>query len=105
MTPDELKKARLTLKCTAKELSIALGVEPSTVTAWERGDMFPTKQYVEKIQEFLASGPAAIPKKAKGADPLDALRDPEVWALIRKVVAYPRLRAELQKLADKYEDV
>lgn len=105
MSPEEIKKARLALKCTARELAAALEVEPSTVAAWERGDMFPTKQYVEKMQEFLAAGPAAIPKKAKGADPLDALRDPDVWSLIRKLLAHPKLRAEVQKLADKYEDV
>ena len=105
MTPEEIKKARLALKCTAKELATALEVEPATVMAWERGEMFPTKQYVDKMQEFLASGPVAIPKKAKGADPLDALRDPDVWALIRKIVAHPKLRTEVQKLADKYEDV
>lgn len=105
MTPDEIKKARLALKCTAKELAAALDVEATTVMAWERGEMFPTKQYVDKIQEFVASGPAAIPKKAKGADPLDALRDPDVWALIRKIVAHPKLRTEVQKLADKYDDV
>ena len=105
MTPEEIKKARLELRCTAKELALALEVEPSTVMAWERGEMFPTRQYVEKLQEFVTSGPAAIPKKAKGADPLDALRDPEVWALIRKLVTHPKLRTEVQKLADKYEDV
>ena len=105
MSPEEIKKARLALKCTAKELAAALEVEPSTVMAWERGEMFPTKQYVEKMQEFAAAGPASIPRKAKGADPLDALRDPEVWGLIRKILAHPKLRTEVQKLADKYEDV
>jgi transcriptional regulator with XRE-family HTH domain len=105
MSPDEIKKARLALKCTARELAAALELEPSTVTAWERGEMFPTKQYVERIQEFLEHGPAAIPKKAKGGDPLEALRDPDVWALIRKIVAHPKLRVEVAKLADKYDDV
>lgn len=105
MTPEEIKKARQTLKCTAKELATALEVEPATVMGWERGEMFPTKQYVDRMQEFLTAGPSAIPKKAKGADPLEALRDPDVWALIRKIVAHPKLRAEVQKLADKYEEV
>lgn len=104
MTPEEIKQARLSLKCTAKELAAALDVEPATVMAWERGEMFPTKQYVEKIQAFVAEGPAAVPKKAKGADPLEALRDPDVWALIRKILAHPKLRTEVTKLAAKYED-
>lgn len=104
MTPEEIKQARVALKCTAKELAAALDVEPATVTAWERGEMFPTKQYVEKIQSFLEHGPAGIPKKAKGADPLEALRDPDVWTLIRKLLAHPKLRAEVAKLAAKYDE-
>jgi transcriptional regulator with XRE-family HTH domain len=105
MTPEEIKQARLSLKCTAKELAAALDLPPATVTAWERGEMFPTKQYVDKLQAFLAEGPSAIPKKAKGADPLEALRDPDVWALIRKLIAHPKLRAEIARLAEKYDDV
>lgn len=104
MTPEEIKQARIALKCTAKELAAALDLEPATVMAWERGEMFPTKQYVDKIQAFLAQGPAAIPKKAKGGDAYELLRDPDVWALIRKLLAHPKLRAEVQKLAAKYEE-
>lgn len=104
MTPEEIKQARVTLKCTAKELAAALDVEPATVMAWERGEMFPTKQYVEKLRGFLTEGPAAIPKKAKGGDAYEQLRDPDVWALIRKLLAHPKLRAEVQKLAAKYEE-
>ena len=104
MSPEDIKKARMALKCTAKELAAVLEVEPSTIAAWERGDMFPTKQYVDKLQELAKQGPGAVPKKAKGADPMEALRDPDVWALIRKIIAHPKLRTELQKLGDKYED-
>ncbi|MBX7195875.1 MAG: helix-turn-helix transcriptional regulator [Sandaracinaceae bacterium] len=104
MTPEEIKQARVTLKCTARELSAALDVEPSTVTAWERGELFPTKQYVDKIQAFLAEGPSAIPKKAKGSDPWELLRDPEIWALVRKLLAHPKLRAEVSKLAARYDE-
>ncbi len=104
MTPEEIKQARLSLKCTAKELALALDVEPSTVTAWERGEMFPTKQYVDKIRAFVAGGPSSIPRKAKGADPMQALADPDVWALIRKLLIHPKLRAEVAKHAAKYDD-
>ncbi len=104
MTPDQIKQARMALKCTAKELAGVLGVEPSTVSAWERGEMFPTKQYVDKLQELAAQGPTAVPKKAKGGDPLDALRDPDVWTLIRKLLVHPKLRTEVEKLAAKYDD-
>ncbi|MBI2390670.1 MAG: helix-turn-helix transcriptional regulator [Deltaproteobacteria bacterium] len=104
MTPDDIKQARVALKCTAKELAAALGVEPATVAAWERGEMFPTKQYVVKLQELLAQGPAAIPKKAKGDGPFEALRDPDVWTLIRKILAHPKLRAEVARLAARYDE-
>lgn len=104
MTPDEIKQARLALKCTARELSAALELEPNTVTAWERGELFPTKQYVEKLRAFVEQGPSAIPKKAKGGDPYEQLRDPAVWSLVRKLLAHPKLRAEVEKLAARYED-
>jgi transcriptional regulator with XRE-family HTH domain len=104
MTPEELRAARAELKCTARELSAALELPLSTVQAWERGDEFPTLKWVERIRTLVAGGPAAIPRKAKGADTLEALHDPEVWSLIRKILAHPRLRAEVQKLAGRYDD-
>jgi transcriptional regulator with XRE-family HTH domain len=104
MTPDDVKKARAALKCTAKELAAALEIEPQTVMAWERGDEFPTKKNVDRIEKLVAAGPTSVPRKAKGADPLEALRDPDVWLLIRKLLAHPKLRAEVTKLADKYEE-
>jgi len=104
MSPEEVKQARTTLKCTARELAAALELPASTIAAWERGDEFPTKQYVDRIQALLAAGPTSIPRKAKGADPVDALHDPEVWALIRKLLVHPKLRAEVAKIAAKYDD-
>jgi transcriptional regulator with XRE-family HTH domain len=104
MSPDEIKKARAALKCTAKELALALELEPSTVMAWERGDEFPTKKNVARLAVLMEAGPSAIPRKAKGGDPMDALRDPDVWLLIRKLLAHPKLRAEVVKLAVKYDE-
>jgi transcriptional regulator with XRE-family HTH domain len=104
MTPDEIKKARTALKCTAKELAAALEIEPATVMAWERGDEFPTKKNVERLAKLVETGPTAVPRKAKGGDPMEALRDPDVWLLIRKLLAHPKLRAEVTKLADKYDE-
>jgi transcriptional regulator with XRE-family HTH domain len=104
MTPEAIKEARLALRCTAKELAAALGVAPTTIAAWERGDEFPTKQYVDALAKLVADGPGAIPRKAKGDDALAALRDPDVWMLIRKVLAHSKLRAEVAKLAAKYEE-
>ena len=104
MTPDDVKRARTRLQCTAKELAAALDVEPAQVAAWERGDQFPTKRHVDALARLVEAGPASVPKRAKGADPLAALRDPDVWTLLRKLLAHPRLRAEVAKIAEKYED-
>ncbi len=104
MTPEEIKTLRKDLSCTAKELAAALGLEQSTVLAWEKGDLFPTKAFVDKMEALRARGPAAIPKKAKGADPMKVLADPALWELMRKVVAHKKLRDELAKLAAAYPD-
>lgn len=104
MTPDELKTLRRELSCTAKELAVALGLEQSTVMAWEKGDLFPTKQYVDKMEELRAKGPSAIPKKSKGGNPILSFADPKFWELVRKLAANKKLRDELAKLAEKYPD-
>ena len=104
MTPDEIKALRKDLVCTAKELAQALGIEQSTVLAWEKGDLFPTKAFVDKMAQLRARGPAAIPKKAKGADPMKVLSDPALWELLRKLVAHKKLRDEVVKLASAYGD-
>jgi transcriptional regulator with XRE-family HTH domain len=104
MSPDEVKQARQTLQCTARELAAALELPAATVSAWERGEQFPTKQYVDRIAALVVGGPSSIPRKAKGSDPLEALRDPEVWELVRKLLVHPKLRQEVTKLAAKYDD-
>jgi transcriptional regulator with XRE-family HTH domain len=104
VTPDDLKAARKELACTAKELAQALGIEQSTVLAWEKGDLFPTKAFVDKIAELRARGPASIPKKARGEAPLKVLADPALWELLRKLVAHKKLRDEVSKLASTYAD-
>lgn len=105
MNADDVKQARKTLKCTAKELAAALEVEPSLVSAWELGEQFPTKKNVEQMKALVEAGPTAIPRKARGPDPFEVLRDPDTWLLIRKILAHPKLRAEVAKIADKYEDL
>ena len=104
MTPDEIKALRKDLSCTAKELAAVLGLEQTTVLAWEKGDLFPTKAFVDKMAALRQRGPAAIPRKAKGADPMKVLADPALWELMRKVVAHKKLRDELTKLAAAYPD-
>ncbi|CAN5770694.1 hypothetical protein BH11MYX4_BH11MYX4_10490 [soil metagenome] len=104
MTPEEIKTLRKDLSCTAKELATALGLEQSTVLAWEKGDLFPTKAFVDKMAQLRARGPAAIPRKAKGADPMKVLADPLLWELVRKLAANKKLRDEVAKLAASYPD-
>lgn len=104
MTPDEIKSLRKDLACTAKELAQALDLEQFTVLAWEKGDLFPTKAFVDKMNQLRARGPAAIPKKAKGAEPMKVLADPALWELVRKIVAHKKLRDEVTKLAAPYAD-
>jgi transcriptional regulator with XRE-family HTH domain len=104
VTPDEIKAVRKDLACTAKELAQALGIEQSTVLAWEKGDLFPTKAFVDKMAQLRARGPVAIPKKAKGADPMKVLADPALWELLRKLVAHKKLRDQVLELASTYAD-
>ena len=104
MTPDDLKALRKDLACTAKELAAALGLEQSTVLAWERGELFPTKPFIDKMEALRAKGPGAIPRKAKGGDPIKQLGDPLFWELVRKIAMHKKLRDEVAKLAAGYAD-
>jgi transcriptional regulator with XRE-family HTH domain len=107
MSPEAIKALRRELDCTARELASALGIDPDTVLAWERSDLFPTKHHVGKMEELRQKGPAAVPKKRRKsapASPLHALAQPELWRLVRKLLAHPELRAAAEKLAEPYSD-
>ena len=104
MSPDELKALRKELSCTAKELAAALGLEQATLLAWEKGELFPTKPYIDKMQKLRASGPGAIPRKSKGTDPMKTLTDAAFWELVRKLAAHKKLRDEVTKMAAGYTD-
>jgi transcriptional regulator with XRE-family HTH domain len=105
VTPEALKAARKDLACTAKELAQVLGLEQSVVLAWEKGELFPTKQYIDKIEALRKQGPAAIPKKAKiASDPMKVLTDPRILELLRKVISHKKLRDDVLKMAEGYDD-
>ncbi len=91
-----------------QELAAALGVEPRTVVAWEDAEMFPTKQYIERMRALAEAGPSAIAKKgrrrAEPATPMQALADPELWRLVRKLIGHPELRKKAEELAAAYDD-
>ncbi len=95
---------RKELSCTAKELANVLGIEQATVLAWEKGDLFPTKPFIDKMEALRAKGPGAIPKKAKGPEPMKTLTDPAFWTLVRKLATHKKLRDEATKLAAGYTD-
>ena len=104
MTPDDIKALRKDLACTAKELAQALGIEQATVLAWEKGELFPTKPFIDKMEALRARGPGAVPKKAKGGDPMQQLGDPAFWEVVRKIAAHKKLRDEVVKMAAAYPD-
>jgi transcriptional regulator with XRE-family HTH domain len=106
MSPEDIKALREELSCTARELAAALGLEQDAVLSWERGELFPTKRLVGKMEELRKQGAAAIPRKKKGApaSPHAALADPTLWLLLRKLIAHPELRAAVVKLAEPYAD-
>lgn len=106
MTVDEIKELRKELACTARELGAALGLGQADVLAWERGDSFPTKRHVEAMRQLREVGPSAIARAKRGAPAsgMAALADPELWRLVRKLIAHPTLRAEVQRVAAGYDD-
>ncbi len=104
MTSDEIKALRKELSCTAKELAQAMGIEQATVLAWEKGELFPTKQYVDRMNQLRQRGPSAIPKKSRGDAPMKVLAEPALWELLRKLVAHKKLRDDVLKLASAYAD-
>jgi transcriptional regulator with XRE-family HTH domain len=109
MTGEQIKALRAELGCTARELATALGVGQDDVLAWERGDRFATKRHVDAMAKLRAAGPGAVPRKPrKGApvatSPMKGLADPELWRLLRKLLAHTELRAAVDELAASYAD-
>lgn len=108
MTPEAIRALRKRLRCTMQELAATLELEPKTVMAWEDAEMFPTKRLIERMSELDARGPEAIVRKgrrrAQGATPMAALADPEVWRLIRKLLAHKELRQQVSELAERFDD-
>lgn len=106
MSPEEVQRVRKALGATARQLAGALGVDDKTVFAWESGEKFPTKQYVEKLRELEAQGASAFPKRPKTKQPTgpERLADPELWILLRKLVAHPALFDAALALSKDYAD-
>lgn len=108
MKPAEIKALRKELRCTTHELAAVLGVDAKTVMAWEHDEMFPTKRFVAQMKELRAAGPAAVPRKRRGnkqgQTALDILGDPATWQIVRKLIAHPEFREQVEKLAESYDE-
>ena len=120
MSPEEIKQLRKDLNLSARELATSIKAETEDVWAWETGERFPTKRFVTRMLALRKTGskqpaatpakqPAATPAKPAGAqapDPagLFRLADPELWALVRKLVQHPALFDKVVALAKDYAD-
>ncbi len=106
MTPDDIKALRKELGCTARDLATTLGLEQKEVLAWEAGELFPTKRYVDQMQTLRDKGPSAVLKAAKGkaVAPTDRVSDPAFWAIVKKLLLHPALYDQVSKLAERFED-
>ena len=109
MSPEELKQLRKELACTAKELALTLGIEPKEYSAWEAGELFPTKRFVGELEALRKKGSAAILRAPKGKAAaaktgMARLADPKLWELLRKLAEHPALFDQVSKLAEAYPD-
>ena len=109
MSPTQIRALREELACSAHELATAIGVSQQEVFAWERGETFPTKRLVTKMEELRSRGPAAVPrrpraKRATTPSPMQLLASPELWSLFRKLLAHRELREATLGLAQTYPD-
>lgn len=106
MTPDDIRQLREELQCTARELAATLDLDPTEIDAWEQGERFPTKRFVTVLENLRKKGPSAIvrKKKRKAAAPkgLERLSDPQLWALLQKLLEHPDLFDQVIAIAEKY---
>jgi transcriptional regulator with XRE-family HTH domain len=106
VSPEEIRRTRERLRCTARQLAEALGIDAKLVFAWESGEQFPTKRHVERLKALNDAGSLpSRPAPGQGERPeQEILGDPAFWNLIRKLAAHPDLRAKVQALAASYAD-
>ena len=106
MTPEDIKLLRKELGCTARDLATTLGIEQKEVLAWELGELFPTKRFVDQMQKLREKGPSAVLKSTKGkaVAPTDRISDPAFWAIVKKLLLHPPLYEQVSKLAEGYGD-
>jgi DNA-binding transcriptional regulator YiaG len=106
VAPDDIKLLRKKLGCTARDLATTLGIEQKDVLAWEAGELFPTKRFVDQMKVLREKGPGAVLKTTKGkaVAPTDRVSDPAFWAIVKKLLLHPPLYEQVSKLAETYGD-
>lgn len=109
LTPGQIKQLRADLRCTARDLATTLDVPLAEIQSWESGERFPTKQWVDRMDALRDRGPDGVIRKARRAtraqpSAMEQLDNPELWLLLRKLIAHPSLFAETVKLSAKYDD-
>jgi len=109
VSPDELRKVREELNCTARELAATLGIDSGEVMAWEQGERFPTKKNVADIAKLRLMGTGAIVRKAKRRANVPQrgaarMADPAFWQLMRKLAEHPELFDKVVQMAEQYSD-
>ncbi len=102
MSPEEIRALRSELGLSQRQFADALKIDVARVRAWESDEEFPTKAWCDAMEKLRANPPPKVPKK--GATPMQVLADPKFFALMRKLLAHPKLRAETEKLAGDYPD-
>ena len=101
MTADDIKALRKQVGITQRVLAECLDVDVALVRSWELGEAFPTRAHCAAMEKVRTSPP---PKKARAASPLELLGDPAFLAVLRKLMADPKLRAEVERLAASVPD-
>jgi transcriptional regulator with XRE-family HTH domain len=101
MTAEDILALRKGLRLTQRQLAEAQNIDVDTVRQGERAEAFPTRGHVEALGVLKDRAPA--PRKAP-AGPYRALADPGFPALLRKLLAHPKLLAEALKLAEAWPD-
>jgi transcriptional regulator with XRE-family HTH domain len=53
---EKIKAWRRALDVNQKRMALDLGVDPSTLAHWDRGERKPSAKHIEKLQTFLGRG-------------------------------------------------
>ncbi len=112
MDPEQLHALFDKLDCSARQLADTLGVSHREVMDWEVEKRFPTKRHVERMKQLAEDGPGALaPKRIvversreRLREELATMEEPDVWAVIEKLLEHPDFRQRALDLASEYHE-